>query len=391
MKKSGWIVHAVYLLVIVTQLVFVWWLQASRSRAKDELWAAEEQVRSDLQTALGRLCAELSGDLYSAAEADTEQLYLKKLIDVQNASGQALLLLTENGRQTPWLTFWQSLKRYTEGETEATLERESPPEDRENLRLLAELCAWLGDHPQVLLDETGESLPEDLKLPTLQTAYAVDEKTTRRAARRALGVSGGLKELTGGPPGVRSYGCKNARVDVLQSGELLYLYLQLEKREGDIGQDAAAQAFSEFAMREGFGKTELLDLYEEDGLYWATLAPLTRTAELGRIPDLDRTLRIACTGWSGKVCYFSAGNYFTPSEYAGNHGLVSESKIEAAARKKGARIGGAFLYRGRICRPLIYERIGFAGRAVLCLDASTAKEVDLFYAPHARYGERSLY
>lgn len=391
MQKRRWVLHIVYLLVIVTLFSGMWGLNRARLRAKETLRSSEEQRQDDLRRAFGRLCTELSGDLYSAAEADSQKLYLSKLTEVQTAAGQALLLLSENGRQTPWITFWQSLESYSDREVDQTLERGAPPDDRKNITLLAQLASWLSAHPEVLLDETTESLPEGLELPTLQTAYAVSEEKTQKVARRALGIRGGLTELTGSPPGMRSYACNNARVDVLQSGELIYLSLRLKQGNGQIERERAGEVFTVFAEQEGFGKVQIIDLYLEDELYRGVLAPLQYTAELGRIPDLDRTIEIACTAWSGKICYFSAGRYFTVKESERTPGITDASKLEELARSRGARIGEAFLYRGRICRPLIYERVGFSGRAVLCVDVATVQEVDLFYSPHARFGEKVIF
>ena len=151
------------------------------------------------------------------------------------------------------------------------------------------------------------------------------------------------------------------------------------------------ESIKEFAQKEGFGKVEIIDLYMEDGLYRGTVAPLSQTAEWGKIPDLDRTLEIACTAWNGRICYFSAGHYFTVSDYGNHQGAVSPSKIEALAKERGARIGPAFLYRGKICQSLIMERGGFAGRAVLCVDVATLKSVDLFFLSHARAEEVSIF
>ena len=391
MKAIKFGMHAFYLLIIVTLLVGMAWLGGGRSRARDALRLEEERRQTDLLRGVSRLCGELSGDLYSAAEADSQRLYLSKLTEIRTAAGQALVLLSADGRQTPWISFWQSLEGYTDTEVSNALHRGAPPEDRSNLTMLAEISKWLSAHPEAVLDETMESLPDQLRLPTLQTAYSVDEKKTLQVACRALDVRGGLTRLPGGPPGVRSYGCTNARVDVMQSGELLYLSLHLPTGEGQIGRERAAEVFTEFAQREGFGTVQVIDLFLEGDEYHGRLAPLVKTAELGRIPNLDRTLEIACTAWSGTVCYFSAGRYFSRSEYSGSQGLINEEKIEALALEKGARIGAAFLYRGRICRFLVSERVGFTGRTVLCVDASTGEEIDLFYVSYERYGERALY
>jgi hypothetical protein len=395
MKQNRWITHTVYLLVISTLLVGIWGLNHARLMAKAALRAEKDAKQNELEKAFDRLCTELSGDLFSAVEADNSKLFLTKMTQVQTAAGQALLLLSEDGRKTPWITFWESLERFAQSEMEQVLEKNALPSDRLNLTQLAELTRWLSEHPGVLLDETTKSLPDELHLPTLQTAYAVDEIQTRNVARRVLGVRGGLTYQENGPPGVRSYICNNARVDVLQSGELFYFDLQLKTGKGEISAEQAGKNFLEFAKREGFGTVQIIDLYVEDGLYRGKMAPLSYTAELGKIPDLDRTLEIACTAWNGRVCFFSAGRYYMSNEEYRFRGTISERKIEALAKERGARIGAPFLYRGRICRPLIYERGGIAGRAVLCVDASNGTAVDLFYVPHGlssyHIGERVLF
>ncbi len=391
MKQKSWILHFVYLLVIATLFTCILGINYARLRTKTQLRDHELVAAKDLRQAFARLCTELSGDLYSAVEADDRRLYLSKLVQVQTAVGQAQLLLSNHGRQTPWITFWESLGRYAESEMNRVLETEILPTDRTNLKQLAELNEWLSEHPEVLLDETTESLPDELRLPTLQTAYAVEEAQTRIVACRVLGVRGGLTYRENGPPGVRSYTCANARVDVLQSGKLFYFSIRLKQKEGTISQEAAAESLLKFAKQEGFGNVQIIDLYIEDGLYRGKLAPLSMTESFGKVPDLDRTLEIACAAWNGRICYFSAGRYFTFGEHGRDQGSVSESKIEALAKERGARIGPAFFYRGRICRPLIYERGGLTGRTILCVDAATAQSVDLFYLPHARVGEKVLF
>ena len=99
MKQSRWITHTVYLLVISTLLAGVWGLNHARLNAKAQLRSVENAKQDDLKMAFGRLCTELSGDLFSAVEADNLKLYLTKMTQVQTASGQALLLLSEDGRK----------------------------------------------------------------------------------------------------------------------------------------------------------------------------------------------------------------------------------------------------------------------------------------------------
>ena len=370
MSAKRWGMHLFYGLVILTLAAVSVWLLSARAAAEKAYVRKEAEARTELLIGAGRLCKELAGDLYSAADTTSGRLYLTKLTEIRTAVGQAMLLLSSDGRQTPWITFWQSLDRYAAEEADRVMEQDQLPPERDNLRTLAEIAAWLSDHPEALLDESTESLPDELQLPTLQTAYAVEEKQTLQVARRALNLRGGLTRLYGSPPGIRSYACANARVDVLQSGELCYLSLHLQAGEGELTPDEAADRLIAFADREGFGRVQLIDLYREGEEYHGKLAPLVKTPQLGWIPNLDRTLEIACTAWSGTVCYFSAGRYFTPTDEAMSQGPINESLIESLA---------------------ISERIGFSGRSVTCIDASTGEEIDLFYVFSGRYGARALY
>lgn len=383
--------HLFYGLVIVTLLIGMLWLNHLRSTAKEKLQQTEETQQATVLKAFRKLCAELSGDLYSIAEADTQKIYLMKLSQMQVASGQALLLLSENGRQTPWLTFWNSLETYLTREMEQVIESKPLKTDQRVWSELAAVMEWLSENPKALLDESTESLPDELRLPTLQTAYGVEEEKTLRTAERVLGVQGGLRTVKNTPPGIRSYACSNGRVDVLQSGELLYFTLRLKPKSGEISDAQAKQIFVEFINTQGFGKVELIDLYREDGLIRGKLAPLTVAEQLGSIPDLDRTMEIACTEWSGKVCYFSAGKYYTATKSTSEGLLLSEAKIEAIAAERGARVGLPFRYMGKICRPLIYQRGGFTGRSVLCIDATSGEAVDLFYVARPAVGEKILF
>lgn len=383
--------HLFYLLVIFTLLIGLFGLNRLRSSAKERLRETEEMHQKTQLTAFSRLCAELSGDLYSISEADTKKIYVMKLSEMQIASGQALLLLSENGRQTPWITFWQSLEAYLSREMERVIESEQIDADQRLWSDLAKVMGWLSENPKALLDESTESLPDDLRLPILQTAYGVEEEKTQRVAERVIGVRGGLRTIKNCPPGIRSYACTNGRVDVLQSGELLYFTLQLEPKTGETSDQEAEQIFLDFAKAQGLGMVALIDLYREDGLIRGKLAPMTVAEQLGKIPDLDRTMEIACTQWSGKVCYFSAGKFFTATKPAAVGLLLSEAKVEKIAAERAARVGPPFRYMGRVCRGLIYQRGGFAGRSVLCIDASTGEQVDLFYIARPSVGEKRLF
>ena len=153
----------------------------------------------------------------------------------------------------------------------------------------------------------------------------------------------------------------------------------LKSKNGDIGDEKAVQILKDFAQNSGVGKVEVIDLRREDHMIIGKLVPTITVAQLGRIPDLDRTIEIACTAWSGKVCYFSAGKYYTASTVAANDLLLSESKIEKIATEKGAVAGEPFRYMGKICRPLIYPIRESAAQSVLCIDATSGEAVDLFY------------
>lgn len=390
-RSHRWRMHLFYWLVIATLIAGIGWVNRLRTNSQMQLQRSENLLYRSLERSFASICGELSGDLYSAVEADSEKLYLRKLTEMQIGAGQALILLSENGRQTPWITFWQSMDTYLRQEHDRILDGGDYTREYSNLHTLAELFEWLSEHSAVILDESMESLPEELEIPTLQTAFGVDKKQTRQVAMRVLGVRGGLKEIDTTPPGICGYSCGNARVDVMQSGELLYFTASFEPKRGSIEDQTAAEIFLKFAQTEGFGKVKIIDLYREHSSIHATLAPLRQTGELGSVPDLDRTMEIACTEWSGRVCYFSAGRYFSSIGKTTIEKLLSASEIEQMALKKGARIGEAFYYHGKLCLPLVYERIGWSGRSILCVDASSGESVDLFYYPHPRVGKTALF
>ncbi len=389
MSRSGIGVHLAYWVLLGTLLAGVWGLNQARLDARAQLQAAETMRTRRMERTLADLCAQLTDDLLGAAEAESGRMSRDKLTDIQSAAGQALLILSDEEQGSPWISFWQSLRQYAHERAEALPTGTVGKEDRTRLTDLAKLTLWLADHPSVLLDESTQSLPEGLILPTLQTAYAVEEGKTRRIAEEALGVRGGLRAVKNPPPGLRSYRCTNAGVDVLQSGQLIYLTLTLPEKSGDIGAAEAAVQLEAFARTAGIGRCLVAELSKEGAYYRGRLAPLRRT-EAGTIPDLDRTVEIACTAWSGRICYFAAGEYYAPVHYTPPVQETPSVDLELLAHRRGAEIGAAFYYRGRICRPLIYGSRGFAGQTVLCVDALTGREVDLFYAS-SNNGERVLF
>lgn len=383
--------HLFYCLVILTLIIGLLVLNGLRISSKNRLLSRDEASRESVLEAIERLTEELSGDLYSMTEADTRKLYLMKLNQIQVCIGQAQLLLSENGRQTPWISFWESFENYTRAEAEHAIESEKPNTNIATWEELAVLMAWISENPSALLDESTQSLPDELHLPTLQTAYSVSEEKTLRSAELAFGVKGGLRSIETAPPGIRSYACNNGRADLLQSGELIYFSLQLKPKEGDIGDDCAMQVLKTFARENGLGDMEFIDLYREDDKIVGKLVPLISAEQLGRIPDLDRTVEIACTAWSGRVCYFSAGKYYTASFSDAIGRLMTQSKLEQIASEKNAQVGAPFRYRGKICRSLIYQRGEGSGHSVLCIDASSGESVDLFYVARHNIGAKLLF
>lgn len=391
MKKHRISIHLCYCLVILTLTIGLLSVNGLRISAKYRLKQNEEIHQETVLNAFKRLTEQMAGALHSIVEAETPKLYLIKLSQLQVTTGQALLLLSENGQQTPWIGFWQSMEAYLKREAEQVIDSDSINSHSKTWRELAELMDWLTENPSVLTDNSMNTLPDGLKIPTLQTAYEISEDKTLRIAERVFGAKGGLRLLENTPPGIRSYACNNGRADLLQSGELLYFTLKLSPKEGNVAEQRVKEIFLAFAQTNGFGELEIIDLYQEDNFYRGKLVPKIAAEQLGRIPDLDRTIEIACTAWSGKVCYFSAGKYYTASQSMTNGMLLSEKKIEELAMKKGARIGFPIRYMGKICRPLIYERGGISGHCVLCIDAVSGETVDLFYVARPVKGAKRLF
>ena len=384
-------IHVFYGIIILTLMLGLLGVNQLRLSAKEQRMIEAAATKESLLLTLKQLTEEMEGDLFSIAEADTKKIYLLKLGELQIAVGKVRLLLSENGRQTPWINFWQSLETHLTREMGRVIEADKF-EGEESIWLeLAELMTWLADHPEALLDESTKSLPDELTLPTLQTAYEIEEEKTLRVAERVFGVRGGLRKLENTPPGIRSYACENGRADVLQSGELLYFTLSLKPKSGDIGDEPAADHFREFAKAQGLA-VELIDLYREGDLIRGKMVPRISVTQIGRIPDLDRMVEIACTRWSGRICYFSAGKYYTETSLRLDGIFLSDAKIESIAAKRGARVGDPMRYMGRVCRPLVYQRGGYIGRSVLCIDAVSGAEVDLFYVSRPGIiGKKQLY
>lgn len=382
--------HSVYCLVIITLMLALLGVNRMRMSAKEKLLLAERSEKEELLMELGSLAEEMAGDFFSIAEADSKQIYVMKLSELQTTTGQAGLMLSQKGRQTPWGSFWKSLKTRLERELSQAIEADQVDTDEKLWIELANLMEWLSKNPEAFLDESTKSLPEELSLPTLQTAYEIEEERTVRVAEKVFGVRGGLRKLANTPPGVRSYVCDNGRADVLQSGELLYFSLSLSPKEGEIGEDMAAEIFLDFAQKQGLS-LELIDLYSQGDRIIGKMVPSISVAQLGRIPDLDRTVEIACTRWSGRICYFSAGQYYTAASFKFNGLLLHQTKIEEIAAKRGARIGEPFRYMGRVCLPLVYQRGGYSGRSVLCIDAVNGNEVDLFYVTRTGNSVKRLF
>ena len=76
MTQKRYLLHLVYGLVIATMSVGIIGLNQARIHAQTKLHSQEMEQTENVKTAFANLCAELSGDLYSAVEANQFRLYV---------------------------------------------------------------------------------------------------------------------------------------------------------------------------------------------------------------------------------------------------------------------------------------------------------------------------
>lgn len=411
MKKSNLKVHIVYWLFIGMMAVgltaVVVTMRNGQKKLTAEMEAEDTLDRAQLVGSIGQ--AEEA--LRTAAYSENPTVYAGKMQILAESSAAASLLTEQRDPASVWMMLWKKLSDFAGEEIAGALGQSTVSPDSARLAAYADLLAKLKESPDALDGELWD-LPEGLAPPKLQTEFSLGEEQLREKAARLLSVGGGLlKKADAGMPGIARYRCSNAEIDLLVSGALVYLDLQLERGEGSIGREEGLERLRTFAGQEGYPSTQVTDLYEEEGILWAKMAETVVMPPYGRIKNLDRSLLAACTLWSGRVCHFEVlaadRTALHPESNAGGGvaavGLLSEAKLKKLAGARNAQLGEAVICRGRLCRTLILEQGNPEGAICLYLDAIDGIEraIERRTVPHtdelpasaefgSRKGERAM-
>ncbi len=409
MKKRNVKVHLLYLLCIGVLCIVGAALTVSMEGRRERIQAQISEIEANDRRQLVNAIEKAEGALRTAACTESPPIYVGKMQQLAEGCAGAELLTEKLSPSSPWRMFWGKLKEFASVQAERTAANAAADKtfsaDRILLNGYADILMKLKEQPEALSGPLWEDLPVSLSMPRFQTAFTVGEEQLKVRAAHVLGIRGGLlkKEETD-MPGTARYGCANAQIDLLLSGKLVYLHLQLPQKEGHIEQAEGIQKLIDFAQREGYGITEVTDLYESNGLLWARLAPVVSVSPFGKIKNLDCPLLTACTLWSGRVCHFEVqayemnpdsdaidgeavleGDYGTGSEKPMPYGgtLLSEHKLNKMAEARNALLGDTVICKGRICRTLLFNESNREGTVHLYLDAfdGSEKALELRHLP----------
>lgn len=395
MKKRNYKLHLIYLLCITVLTVggialFVL-MRNARAELLMEARAADTLDREHLIGAI----EQAEGALRMAAHTESPAVYAAKMQQLAEGCAGAAILTEQRDPASVWGMFWARLSEFAEGEIASAIGTESVSPDRTLLNECANIMAKLKKEPEAIEGPLWE-LPKGLEMPSLQTEFSQGEEELRTTAAKLLGVSSGvLKKVDSGLPGIARYKCANAEIDLLISGKLVYLDLQLPPKEGNIGKSECIRRLTEFAGQEGYDKAEVVDLYENEGILWAKLVPTVKMTYFGSVKNLDRPLIAACTLWSGRVCHFevkaSQGIEESTDSISGVGGeigiaaekLLSEKRMKKLAEDKNATLGDAVICKGKLCRTLIVDEEADERTIHLYVDASdgSEREMAIVYSP----------
>lgn len=381
MKKRNCKLHIVYLCAITALTVVGIALFARMKGELGELKADRSEAEQLDREALVGSIEQAERALRTAAYSESSTLYATKMKQLAEGCASAALLTEQRDPASVWSILWTSLSDFAEREITSSVGGKTVEPDALRLGRYADLLGKLASEPEALDGPLWEEIPEALGLSELQTEFSIGEETLRERAAKLLDIGGStLKKAESGLAGIVRYRCANAEIDLLISGELVYLDLELPRKEGDIGQLECIRRLTEFAEQEGYGRAEVTDLYENDGILWAKLAPTVELARFGAIKDLDRPLVAACTLWSGRICHFerkaAEASDLSLSDLRAD-ALLSEKKLKKLAEAKNATLGETVICKGRLCRTLIFDRKEEDGTVCLYLDASDGSEREL--------------
>lgn len=388
MKKRNVKVHIFYWLFIaaltIVSAAIIVMMHGREEKLIARTQSAQILDRERLVSAIGQA----ESALRLAAHTASPSVYASKMQMLAEESAAAALLTEQMESASAWLIFWQRLSDFAEEEIERTVGTDRFSPDVLLLDRYADILGTLKESPDALKGALWEDLPEALSAPRLQTQFSLSADELRACAARALGVGDDLLKKEEIPmKGLARFHCSNAEIDLLISGQIVYLDLRLPRREGNIGKPAAIRRMCDFAEQEGYGKAEVIDLYEYEGILWAKMAPTVRVSELGNVKNMDCPLLAACTLWSGRVCHFEVN--ITQISEEGTAGALSaqkrlsERKMEKLAAQRKASLGETVIWEGKLCRTLILDREVDGGVVYLYLDAENGHErgIELYYLP----------
>lgn len=390
MKKRSIKLHLIYWFVIALLIVSIIALFVLMKNQRRELLERSEAASTlDREQLIGSIEA-AQGALRMAAHSESPTVYAAKMQQFAEGCAGAALLTQQRDPASAWGIFWTRLSAFAGQEIARTIGEQSVVPDVALLSSYADILARLMEAPEALEGPLWEELPDELKPPELQTEFSLGEDQLKSTAAKHLNIGNGLlKKVDSGMAGIVRYKCANAEIDLLISGQLVYLDLQLPPKEGSIGRTEGIRRLTEFAGAEGFAKAEVIDLYENEGILWAKLVPTVRVTHYGAVKNLDRPIIAACTLWSGRVCHFEVSGIETGGDSLRDemsvdaNTLLSESRMKKLAQTKGATLGEAVLCKGRLCRTLIVDSKADGRSVHIYLDAAdgSEREVALRYSP----------
>lgn len=390
MKKRNIKVHILYCL-------FLGLLAIAFAASVRMMHGREEKLIAEMQTAqildkerLVGAVGQAENALRLAAHTSNPVVYASKMQRLAEECTAAALLTERMESGSAWLIFWERLSDFAEHEIEQSISDEGFVPDTILLDRYADVLAALKQSPDALEGALWDDLPEALSAPRLQTQFSLSEDELRICAAKAIGVGDDLLKKDESPMrGVARFHCSNAEIDLLVSGQIVYLDLRLPRREGNIGRPAAIRRMLDFAEQEGYGNTRVIDLYEYQGVLWAKMVPSVEVAKFGKVKNLDCPLVVACTLWSGRVCHFECDVIQINGEggvadYAAAK-LLSDHKMAELAAERKASLGETVIWKGILCRTLVMDREADGGFVYLYLDASDGSErgIELYYSPEA--------
>lgn len=391
MKKRSYIWHIAYLfcivLIAVGSIALIMRMKTEMNTLKrrgEEIQALDrEQLISSIDRA--------ENALRMAAHCVSPSVYAAQMNAFSEGCAMAALLTEQSDPSSVWLILWRGLSDFAAREIERSVGEERVQPDGALIDSYADLLAKLSNSPEALEGPLWEDLPEGLGIPHFQTDFSLSHDQLKKNAAKLLNISEGLlKEVEIGMPGLVRYRLTNAEIDLLVSGQLVYFDLRLPQRAGRIGYEEGVQYLTDFASREGYPASEVIDLYEYDGILWAKLAPTVKVEPFGAVKNLDCPLIAACTLWNGRICHFEVRSDPSRLEQASDAGndrsvkLLSEKRMKALAEERNASLGEAVICKGTLCRTLVFEEEK-SGRCVsLYVDAidGSEKETALRCTPH---------